>query len=192
MIDNQQNLTKIFEISAVNLRGDYVSLDPVSLNGLQDFHFYSMYPELYRYFEFSPFETLDESRQYLKKLILRSASPETQYWFIRLSEGERIVGSIGLHSLDLRRGSVEIGYGVSPEFWGRGIFSAAAAIMIDHAFNQLCLHRIVARTSLHNVASIRGLEKLGFKAEGVMRDYYKNTRGEWFDAVLLSRLSSDK
>ena len=187
-----QNLPKVSEIPAVTLKGDFVSLDPITLADLEDFHLYSIRPELYEHLEFSPFETLDESRQYLEKLMQRSDSPEAQYWFIRLSDNHRVVGTICLHSLDARRASVEIGYGVSPQYWGMGIFSAAASKIVDYAFNELSLRRIVARTSVHNLASLKGLEKLGFKSEGVMRDYYRSATGEWFDAVLLSRLSTDK
>lgn len=187
-----RNLPKVSEIPAVTLKGDFVSLDPITLTDLEDFHLYSIRPELYKHLEFSPFKTLEESRQYLKKLIQRSASPEAQYWFIRLSDDHKVVGTICLHSLDARRASVEIGYGVSPQYWGLGVFSAAARMIVDYVFNELCLRRIVARTSVHNVASLKGLEKLGFKNEGVMRDYYRTATGEWFDAVLLSRLSTDK
>ena len=169
-----------------------MSLVPVSMMGLKDFHEYAIQPELYRYLEFPPFESLAESRTYLGKLIDRSSAPEAQYWFIQLSENGKIVGSIGLHSFDSLRRSVEIGYGVSPDYWGRGVFKGAAGMLIDYAFEELLLHRIVARTPIQNLASIRGLEGLGFSKEGIMRDYYRHHTGGWWDSVLLSKLSTDK
>ena len=185
-------LSKIQEIPAESMSGLLVSLTPVSIDGLQDFHEYSILPEFYEHLEFPSFETLEESQHYLEKLIYRSSVPEAQYWFIRLPDINKVVGTICLHSLDVSRASVEIGYGLSPAYWGRGIFRSAAELVIDYAFNKLCVRRIVARTSVHNLASLRGLERLGFKTEGVMRDYYRSVAGEWFDAVLLSKLSTDR
>lgn len=171
--------------------GKLVTLEPVSMSGLEDFHAYSMLPSLYEHLEFPPFRTIEDSRTYLEKLIQRSAAPDSQYWFIYLGESGKVVGSIGLHGLDARRSTVEVGYGVSPAYWGRGIFTAACSVLIGHVFEDLGVHRIVARTSTANVASIKGLEKLRFRQEGVMRDYYRSVSGRWFDAVLMSRLSSD-
>jgi len=172
-------------------QGNLVTLEPVSMSGLADFHEYSMLPALYEHLEYSPFRTIADSRAYLEKLIQRSSAPDAQYWFICLSESGKVVGSIGLHSLDVPRATVEVGYGVSPEYWGRGIFSAACTILIDRIFQDLGLHRIVARTSAANISSIKGLEKLRFHQEGVMRDYYRSLNGHWFDAVLMARLSTD-
>ena len=169
-----------------------VSLAPVSIDGLKDFHEYSILPEFYEHLEYPPFETIEQSRTYLKSLIHKSKLPGAQYWFIVLPDSGKVVGTIGLQNLDVSRASVELGYGVSPAYWGRGIFKEAASIVIRYAFQQRFIHRIVAKTSAHNMASLKGLERLGFKAEGVMRDFYRSFTGEWIDAVLLSKLSEGK
>lgn len=178
-------------LAAVRFSSDLVKLEPVSMSGLEDFHEYSILPGLYEHLEYEPFITIEDSRKYLEKLIQRSSASDAQYWFICLAESGKVVGSIGLNSLDPRRATVEVGYGVSPAYWGRGIFKAACTILLEHVFQELGLHRVVARTSTANVASIKGLEKLGFRQEGVMRDYYRSIDGHWFDAVLMAKLSSD-
>ena len=53
------------------------------------------------------------------------------------------------------------------------------------------LHRLVARTSIENVPSIRGLTKLGFKKEGILRDYYCRQTGEWFDYITGESITVD-
>jgi ribosomal-protein-alanine N-acetyltransferase len=174
-----------------SITGQLVELVPVSLDWLQDFHEYSVQAELYEHLEFNAFCTIEDSRAYLKKLIFRSSTADAQYWFIKLPDNEKVVGTIGLHSFDQSRNSVEVGYGVSPEYWGQGIFKATLAMIINFAFNDLCVHRIVARTSANNTASICGLEKLGFIREGEMRDYYRDSDGHRFNALLYSKLSTD-
>jgi ribosomal-protein-alanine N-acetyltransferase len=178
-------------LDARTFLSSYVILEPVHLDVLTDFHEYSLRPEIYEHLEFPPFRSLEDSRRYLEKLLKRSSAPDAQYWFIRLADEEKIVGSIGLHSLDDRRSTVEIGYGISPDYWGRGVFTAACMILLKHVFVDLGLHRLVARTAANNVASIGGLEKLHFRREGIMRDFYRTYDGRFFDALLMSRLSTD-
>ena len=179
------------EIPPVLIQGPLVSLKPVSLDWLDDFHEYSVKDKLYDHLEYEPFQTLHDSQNYLNELITKSSSTSAQYWFIHHTKRSRVIGTICLHSLNSRRASAEIGYGLSPDWWGLGMFNASARLVLDYAFNDLSLHRIVARTSVRNLASLRGLDRLGFQKEGLMRQYYRSTTGEWIDAVLLSKLSTD-
>jgi ribosomal-protein-alanine N-acetyltransferase len=133
-----------------------INLEPVSLSELNDFHEYSICSELYEHLEFSPFKTILETKAYLNKLINRSKSPSAQYWFIRANQYDKVIGSFGVHSLEVIRESVEIGYGISPHYWGNGYFNEAATLVLDYIFSQLDLHRVVARTSTANIASIHG------------------------------------
>jgi [ribosomal protein S5]-alanine N-acetyltransferase len=182
-------MSKKISIDPVVLKGERVLLKPVSLNGLDDFHEYSMCKEFYNYMEFPEFKSISESKDYLNKLIIRSESSEQQFWFIEEIQSKKIIGSFGVHSPDEYRGSVEIGYGLSPHYWGKGYFQEAADVILDYIFNNLFFHRVVARTSKSNKASIKGLEKIGFKLEGIMKDYYRKHDGQWFDAVLMAKLS---
>jgi ribosomal-protein-alanine N-acetyltransferase len=179
-------------LEPIILSSENIILEPVNLSELNSFHEYSMCSEIYEYLEFSPFQSISETRTYLQKLIDRSKSPLAQYWFVRAKEYDKVIGSFGMHSLKEFRGSVEIGYGISPYYWGNGYFNEAAKLVIEYIFNNLDLHRVVARTSTSNKASIRGLEKLGFLTEGIMRDYYRRVNGQWFDAVLMAKLNSDR
>jgi len=169
-----------------------IALEPVSFYGLDDFHEYSMYPDFYKYLEFSPFVTIDDSKKYLNKIIERSKSPLEQYWFIRSKDHDKIIGSFAVVNLDSNRLSVDIGYGVSPLYWGNGYFTAAINIIVDYLFNDIHLHRIRALTSKLNKASIIGLEKAGFKNEGVMIDYYRQFDGRWSDAAIMAKINYEK
>ena len=79
------------------------------------------------------------------------------------------IGSIGLtirHRGQTNPGqTAEIGYWLGKPFWGRGIMTAALQVMTTYAFETLALTRIEAQVRTHNSASIRVLEKLGYKLE---------------------------
>jgi len=64
-------------------------------------------------------------------------------------------------------GSAEFGlfWAVSPRYQGRGYATEAARALIDHAFTELRLRRIIATTSHDNRASIRVMEKAGMRID---------------------------
>jgi RimJ/RimL family protein N-acetyltransferase len=55
-----------------------------------------------------------------------------------------------------------VGYWLGKEYWGRGIATRALSIFLD----QVKIRPMYARVAEHNVASIRVLEKCGFKVIG--------------------------
>ena len=59
-------------------------------------------------------------------------------------------------------GSVEIGYGISKEFCGKGYATEAVNAVVDWAMEQSGIARIEAETDPDNTASQRVLEKCGF------------------------------
>lgn len=60
-----------------------------------------------------------------------------------------------------------LGYWVDEARAGRGIAPHAAALMIDHCFTELGIHRIEANVRPENEASIRVMQKLHFRCEGL-------------------------
>ncbi|MFA5221277.1 MAG: GNAT family N-acetyltransferase [Methanoregula sp.] len=73
------------------------------------------------------------------------------------------VGGIGIHPLnDVYRGTAEIGYWLSQEFWGRGIVTDAVRSIIPVAFDRFPVIRLQAGVFESNPASMRVLEKCGF------------------------------
>lgn len=64
----------------------------------------------------------------------------------------------------------ELGYWLLPEYWRMGIITEAAAKVIDYAFTEMNLHRIMAEVEDDNAGSIATLKKLGFVYEGTQRE----------------------
>jgi ribosomal-protein-alanine N-acetyltransferase len=72
----------------------------------------------------------------------------------------------------------------------RGYMTAAVRGVIPFAFGTLRLHRIEAACIPANTASIRLLERTGFRREGFARQYLC-INGMWQDHLLFARLQSD-
>jgi [ribosomal protein S5]-alanine N-acetyltransferase len=76
--------------------------------------------------------------------------------------------------------SAVVGYWVAPEFAGKGITPTAVALVTDYLFNVTRLHRVEIDIRPENVASIRVVEKLGFRYEG-LKERYIHINGAWRD-----------
>jgi [ribosomal protein S5]-alanine N-acetyltransferase len=60
-------------------------------------------------------------------------------------------------------GEGALGYTLARAYWRRGLASEAARGFVDFGFDDLHLSRIVAMVEVGNGASVRVLEKLGFR-----------------------------
>nr|WP_281268424.1 GNAT family protein [Xylanimonas oleitrophica] len=90
--------------------------------------------------------------------------------------GQLTVSSITYGSLC----SGSIGYWVSRDVAGRGVIPTAVAMATDYCFAVLGLHRVEINIRPENARSLRVVEKLGFRDEGLRRRYL-HIQGEWRD-----------
>jgi [ribosomal protein S5]-alanine N-acetyltransferase len=78
--------------------------------------------------------------------------------------------------------SAHIGYWVDERVAGRGIIPTALALVVDHCFNVVGLHRVEVNIRPENAPSRRVAEKLGFREEGLRRAYLHIDNG-WRDHI---------
>ncbi len=76
--------------------------------------------------------------------------------------------------------SASIGYWVDQSVAGRGVAPTAVAMATDHCFRALGLHRMEINIRPENAASLRVVEKLGFRFEGLRRNFL-HINGQWAD-----------
>lgn len=60
-------------------------------------------------------------------------------------------------------GGTELGYRLSPPFWGRGLATEGARALVSSAFEHLSLDRVVATMMADNIGSWRVMEKCGLR-----------------------------
>ena len=108
-------------------------------------------------------EMLDGSRQ----------DPENRIWYapwkMVLNESQKVIGDLCFKG-PVTEHAVEIGYGVSPEYEGKGYMTEAVQAMVQWAFRQKDVIFVEAETDPENKASQRVLEKCGFVQDGTGKE----------------------
>ncbi|MBD2460707.1 GNAT family N-acetyltransferase [Oscillatoria sp. FACHB-1407] len=91
------------------------------------------------------------------------------FWAVIDSETQTLIGLCGLFRFD-GFNEVEIGWWLTPDYWGKGLAIEAAQAVMAYGFEQLNLPRIVAIAQPENQRSIRVMEKLGMQFEKMTVD----------------------
>lgn len=114
------------------------------------------------------------------RMLLRQMDDNACLPFV-IEEDGIIVGQLNVANILF--GSVSscvIGYWVVPEVAGRQITPTAVALVSDYLFNTVGIHRIEIDIRPENVSSLRVVEKLGFRFEG-LKERFIHINGAWRD-----------
>lgn len=147
-------------------------------------------PEVMRFWISLPFEGKHEADQLLREIDELFEQGTLFEWGVALREDDRVIGTATLAYIDRSNGRAEVGYAIARPFWGQGYASEALRLLFTYAFREMNLRRIEADVDPRNEASLRLLEKLGFRREGLLRERW-NIGGEIQDAVFLGLLRSE-
>lgn len=120
-------------------------------------------PEVLKYTGDEPFKSVEEATAFLKNYDAYKKYGMGR-WVIERKEDGEILGWCGLKFLPEEK-EVDIGYRLFKKYWGQGYATETSCACLDYGFNVLQLARIIGRSAVANLASLRVLEKCGLKFE---------------------------
>ena len=100
------------------------------------------------------------------------------------------IGICQVRQIDPRFESGEWGAALGSQFWGTGIFAAAADLLFDFLFDQVGVHRLEARAAVQNGRANGAARKVGSVPEGLARQALK-CDGRYHDQLMWSLLAED-
>jgi ribosomal-protein-alanine N-acetyltransferase len=100
------------------------------------------------------------------------------------------VGIFQIRSLETGFGVAEWGFALGSEFWGTGLFSEGARLVMAFAFDTIGVRRLEARASVANARGNGALRKVGAVPEGILRGAFVKD-GVHHDQVMWSVLATD-
>jgi ribosomal-protein-alanine N-acetyltransferase len=111
-------------------------------------------------------------------------------WGVTLAETDRVIGTCTLAWPQLESGRAELGFALGQAAWGHGYMSEALQALLDYAFGPVGLRRLEADIDPRNEPSLRLVERLGFRREGLLRERWL-VDGEVQDSVFLGLLARE-
>ncbi|HHX8265416.1 GNAT family N-acetyltransferase [Vibrio diabolicus] len=129
--------------------------------------------EVMKYWNSGPWGSIDEALTFITNSTQAMNSNTEMTLGIFLKSNGQLLGKIMLFNYVKESRRAEIGFGVSRNFWGKGIVLEAGNALIEHAFKTLNLRRIEAEIDPDNVSSGKVLERLGFIKEGFLRQRWE-------------------
>jgi RimJ/RimL family protein N-acetyltransferase len=148
-------------------------------------------PDVCRYLPFPPMDRAEIARrletQWFRTVL--EADDEHVTLGAELRETGELVGDVILFLKSREHGVGEIGWVFSPAVAGRGYATEAAAAMLDWAFGEVGLRRVIARLDERNTTSARLCERLGMRLEArlVENEVFKGELTTELDYAILNR-----
>jgi len=130
----------------------------------------------------------DEVRRFFEA---RVTGPGSLALAIHLRETDRLIGTCAFSQLDGDNGSALFHITIGErECWGRGYGTEATALMLDHAFGPLGLHRVGLSVFAFNERAVGAYRKVGFVVEGRSREAIWRD-GHFSDEIHMSILAHE-
>ncbi|MFI7211777.1 GNAT family N-acetyltransferase [Micromonospora maritima] len=104
--------------------------------------------------------------------------------------GGRCVGEVVLNEWDRANASCNFRTLIGPNGRDRGLGTEAVRLIVGYGFEQLGLHRIGLEVFAFNPRARRAYEKVGFVAEGTLRQVLRDG-DDWVDATVMSILAPE-
>ena len=144
--------------------------------------------EVTKYLEVSNYkQTKDTVISYVK----RFNNPENYIFAIIVNETNDHIGNITLQNINwIHKFAIEGIMIGDKKYWNGGYATEARSLLLEFAFNDLKLNRIISSAFVDNVAGIRSNSKLGYKKEGLLRSHMI-LNGQYSDVVQQGILKKD-
>lgn len=124
-----------------------------------------------KYYGMFPLEEMEQAERLIINFRDGFDNEKSIRWALTLKESGEFIGTCGFHNMQIRSFRAEIGYEISEAHWNKGYITEAIRAMLEFGFGVMGLNRIEALVYPENVGSHKALEKLGFKEEGLLREY---------------------
>ncbi|KUF36173.1 MULTISPECIES: GNAT family N-acetyltransferase [Lysinibacillus] len=155
-----------------------------------DVHKYASQEIVCRYQTWGP-NTEEDSKEFIQDALDEARQTPRERYVFAIIYQETLIGSVEIMIRDFTNKVGEIGYIVNPDYWGKGVATQSAKLVITFGFDTLKLHRIYATCDPRNIGSSKVLEKVGMAKEGILRENMLMKDGIWRDSFLYSVLKQE-
>ena len=135
-----------------------------------DMYEYSKLDEVTKYLLWTPHISLTQTEKYINLLQKKYANGSFWDFGLTYRENGKFIGTCGITSFDDETETIEIGYVLSPDYWGKGLAPEAASTVMRYCFESFGAKRICGKFIEGNNGSMRVMMKRGMTLEGIYRN----------------------
>lgn len=121
-------------------------------------------PRMHEYTDTKRDENIDDTTAYIDKMLRGVDENKWIIWAIEHKASKKVIGSISIWNIDKNQETAELGYGIVPDYQGKGLMKEALLSVINYGFNTMRLKLLDAYTEEENISSIKILGSCKFKA----------------------------
>jgi len=137
-------------------------------------------------------ESEEEMRALISSLLEKVAEGKRETFAVVLKSSGNVIGSTSFLDPNKKQNSVEIGSTFYSKSVRRtGVNTHCKYLLLRHAFESMGCERVQLKADCTNEISLRAIERLGAKKEGILRHDRKRRDGTWRDAVYFSVISPE-
>ena len=131
-----------------------------------------------------PAYDLEKTKNFLEKFCIAKKGA----FAAALKDSNKVIGYILFNAWG--NDIYEMGWIFNKNYWRNGYAYEACSELMAYGFREMNIHKIVAE-AIDTEKSVRLMEKLGMKREGIQRSQTKDCFGNWADLYLYGKLRSD-
>lgn len=160
----------------IELRTERLLIRSMQMQDVESTYLYQGDKELTKYMLFLPDESLEATRDFIKGIEEEQSGPNPRRFEMVIFLGQEHIGGISIYLEDDQGETVgELGWIIRKEYQGKGYVTEAAKAVIEFAFENLPIKKIIAHCDQRNIASKSVMENLEMFLEKEGTRFYKKT-----------------
>ncbi|WP_438319258.1 GNAT family N-acetyltransferase [Sporosarcina sp. FA9] len=144
------------------LKTDRLLLRQLVMNDDERIFEYQSNKENFKFVDMPIYTSLEETQNYVTKMNAGVSSNQWIIWGIADAKTNSVLGTISIWNISTEQLKAELGYGLFPGSFGKGIMSEALVKVVEYGFEVMGLKTIEAYTNAMNDKSIALLERNKF------------------------------
>jgi RimJ/RimL family protein N-acetyltransferase len=165
----------------------------MTLDDVDDVYAYSSREDVARYLLNEPRKREEVEEKVAEFVSAITLAGDGDFWqpaVVRADDPGRVMGHVYFTIKSVANSTAEIGFALHPDFGGQGYMSEAASAVLEIAFRELGLHRVMAELDPRNTRSVALCKRLGMREEAhFVEDLW--SKGEWGDTGIYAILDRE-
>lgn len=133
-----------------------------------------------------------QNRESIKQFVTNANNANNTLFGIFSNDNKTHIGNIKLGPINWIHRYADIGIIIgNKEYWGKGVATEAINLVVEYAFNQLNLHKLISGAYQYNTGSVKAFKKNGFLEYYIEKEKYF-FEGNYIDCIHMEKINDKR